>query len=241
MTDAHCHLQYLSDIGSEVQRCKAAGITRLICAGYDLESSKKAIEINKQFPQVFATVGSHPDAKDFDREILLKLAKHPKVVAIGECGLDSDDTRELELLSLHVALAKETNLPLIIHNRHQDQKVLEILGNYPKVMLHCFTGDENFMQTCVGRGWYISFGGILTFKKSDELRAIAKLVPEDRLLVETDSPYLAPEPHRGSQNQPKNVKIIAQLLAKLRGTSINRIEEITDRNAEILFNIPHPA
>lgn len=236
MTDAHCHLQNYSDIGAEVQRCKAEGISRLICAGFDIESSKKAIEIASSCPGVFATVGIHPESKDDFSEIK-NLINQPKIIAVGECGLDSPEPRELDLLKLHIDLAREYNLPLIIHNRNQDKDILNILGDYSKVMLHCFTGEMDFMKECVGRGWYISFGGILTFKKSEYLRDVAKLVPDDKLLIETDSPYLSPEPVRNKQNQPKNVKIVAELLASIRNTSINQIEEITDRNCQTLFNI----
>lgn len=235
MVDAHCHLQ-TSDIVTELQSCREVGVTRLICAGYDIESSEKAIEVASIYPEVFATVGIHPESKDDFSEIK-RLVNQPKVIAIGECGLDSAEPRELDLLKLHVELAGEYNLPLVIHNRNQDQKILEIIGDYPKVMMHCFTSSESFMKQCVARGWYISFGGILTFKKRDELREIAKLVPDNKLLIETDSPYLAPEPLRGSQNNPKNVKIVAELLASLRNTSINQIEEITEKNCRQLFNI----
>ncbi|MBI5358919.1 TatD family hydrolase [Candidatus Amesbacteria bacterium] len=233
MTDAHCHLQNLENFD-------ISDLKYVICAGFDIESSKKAIEIAQKYPSVYATVGIHPETNDelgIMNNELRKLVKKNKVIAIGECGLDSDDPKELELLKLHVDLARECNLPLVIHNRNQDQKILEILGDYHKVMLHCFASDMGFMKECVSRGWYISFGGILTFKKSDYLREVAKAVPDDKLLIETDSPYLSPEPNRGMKNSPINVKIIAQLLAYLRNTSIDQIEEITDKNCQRLFNL----
>lgn len=238
MTDAHCHLQDLDNFD-------ISNLEFVICSGASIESSKKAIKIAQKFPNVYATVGIHPqEISNFQFPIFdefSKLVKFSKVVAIGECGLDSDNLREIELLKLHVALAKELDLPLVIHNRNQDRNILEILGNYPKVMMHCFTGNENFMKECVDRGWYVSFGGILTFKRSEGLREVAKLVPDDKLLIETDSPYLSPEPIRNQQNHPKNVKIVAELLASLRNTSINQIEEVTDKNVERLFKIPLPA
>lgn len=229
MTDAHCHLQDLDNFD-------ISNLEFVICSGASIESSKKAIKIAQKFPNVYATVGIHPESKDNFSEIK-NLVNQPKVIAIGECGLDSDNLREIELLKLHVALAKELDLPLVIHNRNQDQNILEIVSNYPKVMMHCFTGSESFMKECVDRGWYISFGGILTFKRSEGLREVAKLVPDDKLLIETDSPYLSPEPVRNKQNRPGNVKIVAELLASLRNTSINQIEEVTDKNVERLFNI----
>lgn len=231
MVDAHCHLQNSLEIEKEIE-----GLDLVICAGASIESSRQAIEIAAKYPNVWATVGIHPESNDNFDEII-KMTKSPKVVAIGECGLDSDDPREIELLKLHVDLAKKLDLPLVIHNRDQDQKILEVVGDYPKVMMHCFTSNKQFMQECVDRGWYISFGGILTFKKRDELREVASLVPADKLLTETDSPYLAPEPYRGSQNTPSNVKIIAQLLANLRNTSIDQIEAITLANCKRLFKI----
>lgn len=233
MTDAHCHLQDLENID-------ISNLKYVICAGASIGSSKKAIEIAQEYPNVWATVGIHPESNDEFSKVR-ELTREKKVVAIGECGLDSDAPREIELLKKHVNLAREFSLPLVIHNRNQDQKILETLGDYSKVMLHCFTSNLEFMNECVKRGWYISFGGILTFKKSEYLREIAKQVPEDLLLIETDSPYLSPEPSRGMKNHPNNVKIIAQLLANLRNTSIDRIEDITDRNTETLFKIPHPA
>lgn len=238
MIDAHCHLQ-------DIPNFDISNLEIVICAGASIESSKVAIELANKYSNVWATVGIHPESKDELRILnyeLRKLVKEPKVVAIGECGLDSDDPRELELLKLHVNLANEFNLPLVIHNRNQDKNILEILSPQhlapsTKVMLHCFTSDQAFANECIKRGWYISFGGILTFKKNDYLREIAKQVPSGLLLTETDSPYLAPEPLRGSQNIPKNVKIVAELLANLRNTSINQIEEITERNCRRLFKI----
>jgi TatD DNase family protein len=233
MSDAHCHLQ-------DLENFDISDLKYVICAGFDIKSSKRAIEIAQEYPNVWATVGIHPESNDSISEIK-DLVGQLKVIAIGECGLDSGSPQECELLQRHLDLAKEFDLPLVIHNRNQDQKILEILGSYTKVMLHCFTSNQSFANECIKRGWYISFGGILTFNKSEYLREIAKQVPEDLLLIETDSPYLSPEPNRGMKNHPNNVKIIAQLLANLRNTSINRIEEITDRNTETLFKIPHPA
>lgn len=237
MTDAHCHLQ-------DIPNFDISNLRFVICSGASIESSRQAIAIAAKHTNVFATVGVHPESQEvlsIKYQVLRSMAREPKVVAIGECGLDSDNPREIELLKFHVDWAKETNLPLIIHNRNQDQKILETLGDYSKVMLHCFTSDEKFMKESVNRGWYISLGGILTFKNSGDLREVAKLVPDDKLLIETDSPYLSPEPFRGKPNSPKNVKMVAQMLANLRNTSIDQIEEITDNNIQKLFGLPHPA
>ena len=227
-------MQEFEDLEAVVSNASNAGITGMICCGADLESSKKAIEIASKFPSVWATAGIHPESNDDPLEIE-NLLNFPKVVAVGECGLDSDNPQEESLLKSQLELAQKYNLPLVVHNRKQDAKILKILGNYPKIMLHCFTSDMEFMKECVRRGWYISFGGIVTFKSSHALRETAKAVPENRLLIETDAPYLAPEPVRGSRNVPTNVKIVAIKIAEVRGTSINQIEKITSENCKLLF------
>ena len=253
MIDAHCHLQEFENPGEVI-----AGLEAVICCGSDLESSKKAVEIAEKFPQVFATVGCYPDAKVFDEKLFLKLSQHKKVVAIGECGLDfSPETREeeksdqRELFKFNIDLAKETGLPLVVHCRNAFVDIFQIFdrmgshpsrsadrkGNDPLVMMHCFTGNTEQMQECVRRGWYISLGGIVTFKSSHDLRNVAKVVPKDKLLIETDAPYLAPEPVRGCRNEPKNVKIVAAKISEVRSTSINQIEEMTVRNTRRLFGI----
>lgn len=243
MIDAHCHLQEFEDLQAVVSSASKAGITGMICAGADLESSKKAIEIANKFPGVWATAGIHPEGNQNAnvksqnlKSNLLNLLRLPKVVAVGECGLNTDSDEEVELFKFNIELAKETGLPLVVHCRNQFKKVFEVV-DYDKVQMHCFTGNMEQMQECVKRGWYISFGGIVTFKSSHELRAVAKAVPEDKLLIETDAPYLAPEPVRGSRNIPANVKIVAAKIAEVRSTSINQIEEVTTENARQLFGL----
>ena len=182
-------------------------------------------------------MGVHPeDINDRDEKELRKLLKMPKVVAVGECGLDTGSDEEVDLFKFNIELAKETGLPLVVHCRNQFEKVFEAL-DLDRVQMHCFTGNMEQMQECVRRGWYIGLGGIVTFKSSHELREVAKEIPEDRLLIETDAPYLAPEPVRGSRNTPQNVKIVAAKISEVRGTSINQIEEITTQNARRLFGL----
>ncbi len=239
MIDAHCHLYELPE-----EEWVNNGLEAMICAGSDLESSRRAIELAENYPNVYATVGMHPEAiSEFHsltvaqlRSEVKKLISRKKVVAVGECGLDTGSEEEVELFKFNINLAKETGLPLVVHCRNMFGKVFEIL-DYDRVQMHCFTGNEEEMRECVGRGWYISFGGILTFKKSGELRRIASLVPENKLLVETDSPYLAPEPVRGSRNFPKNVKYVVDCLAEARGMEPERIEAVTNENAKKLFNL----
>lgn len=232
MIDAHCHL-YELDESAWVNN----GLEAMVCAGAGLETSRKAVELAQVNPKVYATVGVHPEeSEDRDENELRKLLKMPKVVAVGECGLDLGGETEEELLKFNVGLAQETGLPLVIHNRHQDAGILRLVG-YDSVMLHCFTSDTEFMKVATGRGWYISFGGILTFKSSQALRETAKLVPGELLLVETDSPYLAPEPIRGTVNRPGNVKIVIEKLAEVRGCTFEEAEKITSENAKKLFKL----
>ncbi len=243
MIDAHCHLQEFEDLQAVISNASSAGITGMICAGADLESSEKAVEIASQLSNVWATVGVLPEenskfkilrSKEILKSKLLNLLKQPKVVAVGECGLDTDSEEEVELFKFNIELARETGLPLVVHCRNQFKKVFEVL-DLERVQMHCFTGDMEQMRECVRRGWYISLGGIVTFKSSHELREVAKAVPEDKLLIETDAPYLAPEPVRGSRNTPENVKIVAAKVAEVRNTSINQIEKITSDNCKRLF------
>ncbi len=244
MVDAHCHLFEAKDVGAEVQRFKDIGGTAILCCGSDLESSRKSIELSEKYPDVYAAVGVHPESvtKVPESEDYLKIVKD-KVIAIGECGLDyrsgmtaQEKEFQKDLLLFNIALAEKTKLPLVVHCRAAFEDLFKVL-DYSKVQMHCFTGNIDQMQECVKRGWYISFGGILTFKSSHELREVAKQVPEDRLLIETDSPYLAPEPVRGTVNTPANVKIVAQTLASVRGTSVEEIDRITSANFAKLFSV----
>lgn len=243
MVDAHCHLHEFVDVEAEIRKCKAAGITAIISNGAEIKSSKQEFEIAKQFAQVWATVGQHPEGGfEANSEDFLELARHPKVVAIGECGLDytpdtSEDekAKQRELLLFNIDLAKKTKLPLVIHCRNAFADIFEIL-EYDLVQMHCFTGNTDQMRECVNRGWYVSFGGIVTFKKSIELREVVANVPEDRLLIETDSPYLSPEPVRGERNFPANVEIIAQAVAEARSTSVQQVDHLTTQNTLRLFS-----
>lgn len=243
MIDAHCHLHEFSDVEAEIKKCKEAGVTAIISNGAEVNSSKQELEIAKQFEQVWATVGQHPEGGFMVKNSeFIEMANHPKVVAIGECGLDytpettaNEKAKQRELLLFNVDLAKKTNLPLVVHCRNAFDDIFELI-DYDLVQMHCFTGNNEQMNKCVNRGWYISFGGIITFKKSVELREAVARVPEDRLLIETDSPYLSPEPIRGERNFPANVRIIAQAVAEARSTSIDEIDTLTTQNTLRLFS-----
>lgn len=247
MIDAHCHLQNSPDIQEDIK-----GLDKVICAGYNLESSKKALEIAEKYDGVFATVGVHPEESQNSnikgqnfKSKLLNLLKHQKTVAVGECGLDytpqtseGEKRGQRELLKFNLELARETKLPLVIHCRNAFEDIFSILNaqySMLNVQMHCFTGNMEQMQECVRRGWYMSFGGIITFKSSHELREVAKQVPPDRLLIETDSPYISPEPFRGQRNSPANSIYIAKVIAKARGIDLAELDKITTANVYRLF------
>jgi len=238
MVDAHCHLYDLENFES------TEGLDLIICAGAGIETSKKAVEFAQKFEVVYSTVGIHPEeGNNVDKIEFKKLLKYPKVVAVGECGLDYyEDTSEeekekqRELFKLNIKLAKENRLPLVVHCRSAFDDVYKIL-DYDRVQMHCFTGNEDQMRNCADRGWYISLGGILTFKNDRGLREVAKKVPENLLLTETDAPWLSPEPFRGEKNTPFRVKYVLESLAFARGQNLRSLEEKIEENARTLFKL----
>jgi len=210
----------------------------------------QVLAIADKFLDVFCSVGTHPhnahEELGIDAKVLINIAKHPKVVAIGEAGLDyhyDNSPRDAQAAGLrqHIAAARESGLPLVIHSRDCDADMARILreetgkGAFPAV-LHCFTGGRDLAFAAIELGHYVSFTGILTFKRSDDLRAIAAALPADRILVETDAPYLAPLPHRGKRNEPAYVLETAKVLAQARGVSADAIAEQTSENFFRLFN-----
>lgn len=245
MIDSHCHLDYCEDP-------KAAAdpqLKALVSVGTNVERSKKTLQLCETFDNVWAAVGIHPnsasDAKNENvRASIEKLAQHPKVVAIGETGFDtywdkeSLDTQR-EAFLWQVGLARELNKALILHVRdkqHGEDASLTAAqmlreADYAKGILHCFNGHEGLLEVGLELGWMVSFAGNLTYKKATLLHDSAKRISQDRLLVETDSPYLTPVPHRGKRNVPANVRHTAEFLADLRGESLDEVEAYTDANA----------
>jgi TatD DNase family protein len=258
LVDSHCHLDFL-DLAKEqdavVARARAAGIARMLTISTRVKSQAQIIEIADRCDDVYGTVGTHPhhvdEELDVDAKALIAATKHPKIVAIGEAGLDYHyDTgpRENQAKSFrqHIAAARETTLPLVIHSRECDADMAAILreetgkGAFTAV-LHCYTGGRDLAFTAVELGHYIGFTGILTFKNSAKLREIAKALPSDRILVETDSPYLAPVPYRGKRCEPAYVVETAKVLAEVRGVSFDEIARQTTHNFFRLFSkIPQP-
>ncbi|MDO8515141.1 MAG: TatD family hydrolase [bacterium] len=240
MIDTHCHLtkRFWEDPKPIIDAAIATGVEKLICVGTNLEDSAEAIKIANKFEGVYASVGIHPEETCNDWGLFEKLVTNKKVVAIGECGLDYKGglPNQKEVFEKQIEISKRLNLPLIIHCREAQKEMEKILSAYGlqddtlRGVLHCFAGGMEIPE-----GFYVSFAGNVTFKNAKELRETARNIPLEKLLVETDSPFLAPEPVRGSINEPKNVKIIAQYLADLKGLNINDIERITTENAKKLF------
>ncbi len=252
LVDSHCHLDF-PDFAEEraaiVARAKAAGVGRMVTISTRVKRFQQIIEIAESFEEVYCSVGTHPhnaaEELDVTKDDLVRLSAHPKVVAIGEAGLDyfydkAPRGEQAQGFRTHIAAARETGLPLVIHSRDADDDMADILteetgkGAFPFI-LHCFSSGRRLAEVGVGLGGYISFSGILTFKNSAELRAIAADVPHDRLLVETDAPYLAPIPFRGKRNEPAYVAHTAKVLAETIGISETEIAAATTDNFFRLF------
>ncbi|KQV34336.1 MULTISPECIES: TatD family hydrolase [unclassified Rhizobium] len=253
LIDTHCHLDF-PDFEPErdavVARAMAAGVRQMITISTRVKKFDTILGIAEAYDNVFCSVGTHPHNADEELDIetadLVRLSAHPKVVAIGEAGLDyfyDNAPRDAQAIGLrrHIAAARETGLPLVIHSRSADEDMAAILteetgkGAFP-FLLHCFSSGPELARIGVELGGYVSFSGILTFPKSEELREIAKTVPHDRMIVETDAPYLAPKPYRGKRNEPAYVAHTAQVLAETIGVSEDEIAEITTENAFRIFS-----
>lgn len=258
LIDSHCHLDFpdfAEELDAVVQRAVDAGIERLVTISTLVKKFDQVLAIAERFDPVFCSLGTHPHNADEELDVtadqLVALSEHRKVVAIGEAGLDyfyDNAPREAQAQSLrtHIAAARMTGLPLVIHARDADADMAAILreesekGAFPAV-LHCFSSGKSLAETGVALGHYVSFSGILTFKKSNELRAIAADLPANRILVETDAPYLAPTPHRGKRNEPAFVAHTAAVLAETRGVALETIGEQTSENFFRLFSkVPRP-
>ncbi|THA69137.1 TatD family hydrolase [Ensifer adhaerens] len=253
LIDTHCHLDF-PDFEAErdaiVARAREAGVGQMITISTRVKRFETILAIAEAYPNVFCSVGTHPHNADEELDIttedLVRLSAHPKVVAIGEAGLDyfydnAPREAQVEGLRRHIAAARETGLPLVIHSRSADEDMAAILteetgkGAFP-FLLHCFSSGPELARVGVELGGYVSFSGILTFPKSEELREIAKTVPHDRMIVETDAPYLAPKPFRGKRNEPAYVAHTAAVLAETIGVTTEEIARITTENAFRAFS-----
>ena len=244
--DTHCHIyDQKIDGGTEValRAAREAGVSKMIVIGTDAFTTQAAISLAADNDDVWATVGLHPHDAKFGFDDLLPFLSAKRVVAIGECGLDyfyehSDRQVQREMFERQIATANELHLPLVIHTRDAWTETFEILdriGTPQRTIFHCFTGGATEAAECLTRGAYLSFSGIVTFKAADNVREAAKMCPIDRLLLETDSPYLAPVPYRGKSNHPALVSYVGNFLADLRGVSVAHIAQHTSDNACLAF------
>jgi TatD DNase family protein len=258
LVDSHCHLDFpdfADDLDGIVTRARAAGIGCMVTISTRVKRHAGLLAIADRFPEVYCSLGTHPlsahEEPDVTAADLIAGARHPKVVAIGESGLDyfyDQSPREVQEKSFrqHIAAARTTGLPLVIHSRDADAHMAAILeeetgkGAFPAI-LHCYTGGPDLARRAIDLGLSISFTGILTFKKSDDLRAIAKSLPADRIMVETDAPYLAPGPFRGKRNEPAYVVETAKVLATTRGVTFEAIaRQTTDNFFRLFAKVPRP-
>ena len=249
-THAHlCHPDLCDELPAVIACAKAAGVDRIVSIATTLEDARQTLELTRRHEGVYATVGLHPgeipEVSLCDMKELAALASEPKVAAIGETGLDYYRSREhaqaqKDLFWAQLELAKERRLPVVIHNRAADGDCLEILrahkpGFEPWGVMHCFGGDEKFAFDCLEIGLLISYTGIVTFKNAEPLRDVAKKVPLEQVMLETDAPYLAPVPHRGKRNEPAFVPHIAAVLAEVKGVTVEEVARVTAANAERMF------
>ncbi len=254
LIDSHCH-PFMTDFDPDrsemFERARRAGVSAVIAIGYDLESSRQAVALAEESPAVFAAIAIHPhhavDATPSALEELRRLARSPRVVAVGETGLDFYRDRaprdaQAAAFRAHLGLARDLALPLVVHDRDAHAEVLRLLAEedhgLPAIVLHCFSGDRAMAEEAWRRGYYISLAGPLTYKSANGLRDIARLAPRERVLIETDAPYLPPEPFRGRRNEPAHVRRVAEALALLWNLDVDAVARVTTRNARQAFQLP---
>ena len=255
--DAHAHIEIITnsapdapEVGKVLADAKSVGIDRIVQVGYSAEQSEWGVKLAEHWPNVLAAVALHPNeapvVEDLEADLLKieKLATHPRVRAIGETGLDFFRTeaalqeRQKYSFRRHIELAKSVNKALVIHDRDAHRAVLDLLieeGAPEKTIFHCYSGDAEMARECIENGYILSFAGTLTFKNAPALREAVKLVPIDQLLVETDSPFLAPMPHRGSLNTPAQIPTILRFMAEERGDDVDELADAISKNCERLF------
>lgn len=244
--DDHCHLTGLDgEVGDHIAAAAEAGVTRLLTVGTDVADSRAAIAVARRFDDVWATAGVHPHEARHGVAGLFELLHEPEVVAVGECGLDyyydhSPRQQQRAVFEAQIALAHEADLALVIHTRDawdDTFAVLDAVGTPQRTVFHCFTGGPAEADACLERGAYLSFSGILTFKTADEVRQAAARCPHDRALLETDSPYLTPVPHRGRPNRPLFVPLVGRRLAEVWDVPVDEVAALTWGNGERLYRL----
>ena len=253
LIDTHAHLnakQFEDDLEEVIDRAKLAGVSTMVVVGFDRATITKAIELANTYEYIYATIGWHPvdaiDMTDADLNWIEELAAHPKVVALGEMGLDyywdkSPKEIQKEVFRKQIALAKKVKLPIVIHNRDATADIVDILKEEEASevggIMHCFTGSKEIAKQCIDMNFYISFGGPVTFKNAKQPKEVAAEIPLERLLIETDCPYLTPHPFRGKRNEPSYVKLVAEQIAELKGVAFEELAQKTSDNARRLFDI----
>ena len=244
LVDSHCHLNYLDDPDARLAAARAAGVHGVLCIGVDQSGSSAVLDLAERHADVWASVGQHPDAAAADLGWIEPLLTHPRVVAVGETGLDyfhvgepAGQARQRQAFVHQLALAESTGLPVVVHTRAAEDDTLRLLREHPNAVgvLHCFTESCEMARQALDLGYYISISGIVTFKNGANVRDVARQVPDDRLLIETDAPWLAPVPHRGRKNEPAYVADTAEYLAELRGVPLDILAAATSENFLRLF------
>jgi TatD DNase family protein len=255
LIDSHAHIQskeYAGEAADVIERARDAGVEKIIAVGGagDMSSNTEAVALADSFPNIYATVGMHPhDAKDVGADELRaarELTSHPKVIAVGETGLDyyynhSPHEVQRRVFTQFIHMARETGLPIVVHERDAAQEAAELLRSEGvrelHGVIHCFTGNYQAACDYLDLGFYLSFTGILTFKNAEPLRDVVRKVPLERMLVETDSPFLTPVPHRGKRNEPAYVRLVAETVASVKNISVEHVARVTTENVQNLFKI----
>ena len=248
LIDTHAHIyyeDYANDLPGVINRAKKNNVNKIICVGTDIKTSQESLNISKLYDNIYCTVAIHPHEAKIARNCYIsdlnRMAKNAKVVAIGESGLDyyynhSSPAIQKKIFIDQIALSKDLDLPIVVHNRESDNDMIDILQKHkPTGVVHCFSGDSILAKKLIDIGFYISFTGIITFKNST-LSSIIKEIDMDRIMLETDSPYLTPVPNRGKLNEPSNVKIIAQKIAEIKELELEFVISKTTENALKLFD-----
>ena len=255
LIDSHAHIQgneYDGEVEAVIERARGAGVEKIIAVGGagDMSSNTDAIALADSFPDIYATVGMHPhDAKDVGTEelsALSELTAHPKVVAVGETGLDyyyNHSPRDMQrrVFSQFIRIARQTGLPIVVHERDATKDAAELLRSEGagelRGVIHCFTGNYEAACAYLDLGFYLSFTGIITFKNAERLRDVVRKVPLEHMLIETDSPFLTPVPHRGKRNEPAYVRFVAETIANIKKIDLQEVARVTTENVSSLFRI----
>ena len=253
IVDSHCHLYYepyINDLQKTIDESKSKNVNRFLSISVDLETSLKNIQISEKFNEVYCTIGLHPNNvlsshKDLDK-ILNLYSSNTKIIGIGEAGIDLFRTKDnlalqIECFEKQIEFCIKNNLPIVVHSRNSEKETINVLQKFKnknlKFILHCFSGTESFAKECIKLNGHIAFGGMITFKKSFNLTEICKQIPLNKLLVETDSPYLSPHPFRGKINHPQNTSLVVEKIAQIKQKKFEEISKITTNNFNELFKI----